>query len=150
MIPDSFKHIINDVYRLEKGLSPDNLNEELRNIAINSPRKQSRICLHNHDDAIVQIMYICHLKGCKVKIHKHILFPEWILFLNAHVNIKYFNKFGKETSKLTIDTSKSNGTKIHYIPHNIFHTIEFLEDSFFLEVKQGPFERSSTKYLSTN
>lgn len=150
MIPNSFKHIINDVYRLDKGLSPDNLHEELRKIALNSPRKQSRICLHNNDESVVQIMYICHLKGCKVKIHKHDLFPEWLIFVNAHVNIKFFNSFGEETDKLCIDTLKSNGSKIHYIPNNIFHTLEFLKDSFFLEIKQGPFEKKDTKYLTIN
>ena len=91
MLPDSFTKIVNDVYRLNESFSPSNLNEELRKIAIYSPRKQSRICLHKKDSDTLHIMYICHLKGCKVKIHKHIEFPEWIIFLKGKSQIIYFN-----------------------------------------------------------
>ena len=146
MLPDSFTKIVNDVYRLNESFSPSNLNEELRKIAIYSPRKQSRICLHKKDSDTLHIMYICHLKGCKVKIHKHIEFPEWIIFLKGKSQIIYFNDEGKELEKILIDTKISNGPIIQLIPKNKYHTLVFEEDSFFLEIKQGPFKKTSTIY----
>ena len=147
MFKDSFTKIINDVYRLNSDLSPKNLDKKLKKIAENSPRKQSRICFHKDDLSKIQIMYICHLKNCKVKIHKHIQYPEWIFFLNAKAQIIYFDQKSVEKKRIAIDTKKNEGFVMHFIPKNIFHTLEFEEDSFFLEIKQGPFDKNSTTYF---
>ena len=144
----SFQKIINDVYRLNNEVSPDDLDKKLKQIALKSKRKQSRICLHKSDDSTIQIMYICHLKDCHVKIHKHLEFPEWIIFLKGKVNVIYFNNDGEKYKNLKIDTKLSNGPVTLFIPKDIFHTLEFDENSFFLEVKQGPFKKNSTKYLN--
>ena len=92
-------------------------------------------------------MYICHLKGCKVKIHKHLDFPEWIIFLKAHSKIIYFDDDGNKLKEFITDTKKSNGPVIHFIPKEQYHTLNFFDDSFFLEVKQGPFNKKATLYL---
>ena len=143
---DSFINIINDVYRLNEDTSPNHLDKELTILAKKSPRKQSRICLHNSNNDPIHIMYICHLKNCKVRIHKHIDFPEWLIFLKAKASIVYFNKDGEELKRIQIDT-ENNSPIFHFIPKDIFHTLKFDDDSFFIEVKQGPFEKESTVYL---
>ena len=143
---DSFTHIINDVYRLNEKTSPNNLDKELTILAKKSVRKQSRICLHQANKDPIHIMYICHLKNCKVRIHKHKDFPEWLIFLKAKANILYFNKDGKETNRIQINT-KNNSPIFHFIPKDIFHTLKFDDDSFFIEVKQGPFNKDATDYL---
>ena len=109
-------------------------------MAICSPRKQSRICLHEDDSDMVQLMYICHLKGCKVKIHKHIEFPEWIIFIKGKLQIIYFNDEGEQLKKLSINTKKSNGPVIQIIPKLQYHKLVFEEDSYFLEVKDTDLE----------
>ena len=147
MIQDSFTKIINDVYRLNSDLSPKNLDKKLKEIAQKSPRKQSRICFHKNDSSNIQMMYICHLKNCEVKIHKHIKYPEWIFFLKAKAKIIYFDQQSVEKNRITIYTNKNEGFVMHYIPKNVFHTLEFDEDSFFLEIKQGPFDKNSTTYF---
>ena len=144
MIPDSFTKIINDVYGLNDYSSPNNLNEILKKIAIDSPRKQSRICLHKDDSDSLQLMYICHLKKCKVRIHKHLDFPEWIIFLKGKSQIIYFNNEGEELKKFMIDTKKDNAPIMRFIPKEQYHTLRFHEDSYFLEIKQGPFKKNST------
>ena len=146
MIPESFDKIINDVYRLNDSSSPDNLNNLLKKIAIASPRKQSRICLHKEDSDKLQLMYICHLKNCQVRIHKHLDFPEWIIFLKGKSQIIYFNNEGEELKRFMIDAKESNSPIIRLIPKNQYHTLKFDEDSYFLEVKQGPFKKDSTIY----
>ena len=73
---NSFTNIINDIYRLNETTSPNHIDKELTNLAIKSERKQSRICLHKSNNDPIHIMYICHLKNCKVRIHKHTDFPE--------------------------------------------------------------------------
>ena len=144
---DYFLKIVNDVYRLTKDNTPDDLELKLKNLALKSTRKQSRVCLHDKDESIVQMMYICHLKDCNVKIHKHLDFPEWILFIKAKARLIYFNDNGEKLKTIKIDTYKSNGSIIQSIPKNKFHTIKFDEDSFFLEIKQGPFNKTNTEYL---
>lgn len=144
----SFSNIINDVYRLTDEISPDNLDNKLIDIALKSKRKQSRICLHKSDEATIQIMYICHLKDCQVRIHKHLEFPEWIIFLKGKARVIYFDDKGEISKKLSIDTYTSNGPITLFIPQDVYHTLEFDENSFFLEVKQGPFKKDSTQYLS--
>ncbi len=144
----AFSNIINDVYRLNDEVSPDNLDNKLKDIALKSKRKQSRICLHKSDEATIQIMYICHLRGCEVRIHKHLEFPEWIIFLKGKVRVIYFDNDGNSSKKLTIDTEISNGPVTLFIPKDIYHTLEFDKDSFFLEVKQGPFKKNYTQYLT--
>ena len=146
MIPNSFTKIINDVFRLNDPLSTNNLNEKLKKIAIDSPRKQSRICLHKGDSDLLQLMYICHLKNCKVRIHKHIDYPEWLIFLKGKSEIIYFNNEGEELKKLMIDTKTDNSPIIRLIPKQQYHTLRFHEDSYFLEIKQGPFKKNSTIY----
>ncbi len=144
---NSFSKIISDVYRFNDETTPDNLNNRLKKIALNSERKQSRICLHKSDDSLIQLMYICHLKDCKVRVHKHTDHPEWLIFLKAKAEIIYYDKKGKKTNRIFIDTKKSNGSKIHFIPIEIFHNMEYQEDSFFIEVKQGPFNKTAMHYL---
>ena len=144
---NSFENIINDVYRLIDNVSPDNLDKRLKEIANKSQRKQSRICLHQNDSDLLHIMYICHLKGCKVKIHKHLEFPEWIIFLKGKSKIIYFDDNGNELKTIKINTEKNNGPIMTFIPKDKFHTLKFFEDSYFLEVKQGPFNIKSTIYL---
>ena len=144
---DPFENIINDVFRLIDNVSPDNLDKRLEMIAHNSNRKQSRICLHKKDSDTLHIMYICHLKGCKVKVHKHLEFPEWIIFLRGKSQIIYFDDNGNKLETIKINTKKSNGPVITFIPKDKFHTLKFSEDSFFLEVKLGPFNKKSTVYL---
>ena len=146
MIPESFNKIINDVYRLNDFSFPNNLNDILKEIAIASPRKQSRICLHKEDSDKLQLMYICHLKNCKVRIHKHLDFPEWIIFLKGKSQIIYFNNEGEELKSSIIDTKENNSPIIRLIPKQQYHTLQFYEDSYFLEVKQGPFNKNSTIY----
>ena len=147
MLEDSFSKIINDVYRLNNDLSPKNLDKKLEGIARRSPRKQSRICFHKDDLSKIQIMYICHLKDCEVKIHKHIQYPEWIFFLKAKAQVIYFDQKLVEKKRITIDTKENEGFVMHFIPKNVFHTLKFEEDSFFLEIKQGPFDKNSTTYF---
>ena len=147
MFEESFTKIINDVYRLNSDYTPQNLDKKLREIAKNSPRKQSRICFHKNDSSNIQIMYICHLKKCEVKIHKHIKYPEWILFLKAKAQVIYFDQQSVEQKRISIDTKKNQGLVMHYIPKNVFHKLDFEEDSFFLEIKQGPFDKNSTTYF---
>ena len=147
MKTDPFQNIINDVYRLVGNTSPNNLDLKLLDIAKQSPRKQSRVCLHKEDSSAVQIMYICHLKNCKVKIHKHIDFPEWIIFINSKSELIYFDNEGNKKENIIIDTFSNKGPIFHLIPKNIWHTLEFKKDSFFLEVKQGPFNKNNTIYL---
>ena len=142
-----FQKIINDVFRLTENTSPNDLDLKLKEIASNSNRKQSRICLHKEDISAVQIMYICHLKNCEVKIHKHKDFPEWIMFINAESNVIYYDKEGVEIKRIYFDTNKSNGPIFHLIPNDVWHKIEFKKDSFFLEIKQGPFNQKNTLYL---
>ena len=147
MFEESFTKIINDVYRLNSDSSPQNLDEKLKEIAKKSPRKQSRICFHENDLSSIQIMYICHLKKCEVKIHKHIKYPEWIFFLKAKAQVIYFDEQSVEKKRIPIDTKKNKGFVMHYIPKNVFHKLDFQEDSFFLEIKQGPFDKNSTIYF---
>ena len=143
---DSLTNIINDVYRLNETTSPNHIDKELTNLALKSERKQSRICLHKTNNDPIHIMYICHLKNCKVRIHKHTDFPEWLIFLKAKANILYFNEDGKELKRIRINT-ENNSPIFHFIPKDIFHTLKFDDDSFFIEVKQGPFNKEATDFL---
>ena len=143
----SFENIINDVYRLNENTSPEYLDKKLIKIAKESVRKQSRICLHKSDKDPIHIMYICHLKDCEVKIHKHLNHPEWLIFLKANTQIIYFDDTGKSFNTIFINTEKSQSPVFHFIPKNLFHTLKFHSDSFFIEVKQGPFNKKETDYL---
>ena len=148
MFEQSLTKIINDVYRLNTDFPPQNLDNKLKEIANKSPRKQSRICFHKNDSSKLQIMYICHLKDCKVKIHKHIKYPEWIVFLKAKAKLIYFDEFGKELNKFVINTEINGSPLLHLIPKDTYHNLKFEQDSYFLEVKQGPFDKKDTNYLS--
>ena len=144
---DPFFKITNDVYRLQDSRTPDQIEGKLRRLAEDSKRKQSRICLHKNDEDLIHIMYICHLKNCHVRIHKHTDNPEWIIFQKANAEIIYYDKNGKQTNKFVIDTKKNGSPIMQFIPKFIFHNLKFKEDSYFLEIKQGPFNKDATKYL---
>ena len=146
---DYFSNVINDVYRLVGSYSPSNLESKLNRLAVKSERKQARVCLHKNDNDLIHLMYICHLKDCKVRIHKHIKYPEWIVFLKAKAKLIYFDEFGKQLNKFVIDTESNGSPLLHLIPKDTYHNLKFEQDSYFLEIKQGPFNKKDTNYLNT-
>ena len=146
---DPFLNIINDVYRLQGTNTPDHIEDKLNKLAKQSNRKQSRICMHQNNNDLIHIMYICHLKKCHVRIHKHTDNPEWIIFHKAKAKLVYYDDNGIELNQIDIDTKYSGSPIIHFIPKGIFHTFLFEEDSYFLEVKQGPFKKNQTIFLDS-
>ena len=145
---DSFVNIINDVYRLKGNFTPEHIENKLNKLAKQSNRRQSRICLHRNDNDHIHLMYICHLKNCQVRIHKHEDHPEWIIFHKAKAKLIYYDKEGKEVNNFNIDTYKNGSPIIHFIPKAVFHNFLFEEDSYFLEVVQGPFDKNQTTFLA--
>ena len=112
-----------------------------------STDNKSRLCLHKNTRSSLHQMIIFHKKNYKVKIHKHLATEESYLLLKGKMKVKFYDKHG--LSKQTV-TLSANSEKLPFfinIPKNTFHNQEFIEDTIFFEIKNGPFRKKNDRFL---
>lgn len=113
----------------------DNLLEGLLAEAGVSPRLRMNIDLRNSGDDGSQRMLNALLPGTAVPIHRHRETSETTVILRGRLFMVFYDDLGGQTERFLLDPSLGNhGVQI---PRGQWHSVEVVEPSVILEMKEG-------------
>lgn len=102
-----------------------------------SPRLRMNFNLHESLDAKAQRLINVLLPGTPLPIHRHRLTAETYVLLRGKMFVVFYGDTGGETERFLLDPALGNyGVQI---PAGQWHTVEVIEPSAILEVKDGPY-----------
>ncbi len=113
----------------------DNLLEGLFAKAKTSPRLRMNMDLRNSGDDGSQRMLNALLPGTAVPIHRHRETSETTVILRGRLFMVFYDDLGGQTDRFLLDPSLGNyGVQI---PRGQWHSVEVVEPSVILEMKEG-------------
>lgn len=102
-----------------------------------SPRKRMNFNLHDSHDAKAQRLINVLLPGTEMPVHRHTHSSETFIILRGRLDVMFYNDAGEETERFRLDASIGNfGLQI---PLGQWHSIDVLEPTAIIEVKDGPY-----------
>lgn len=118
-----------------------NINDELLDAitaeAAQSPRLRMNFNLHESLDAKAQRLINVLLPGTVLPIHRHHTTAETYVLLRGRMYVIFCDETGRPIERHLLDPAAGN-YGVH-IPRNQWHTVQVLEPSAILEVKDGPY-----------
>lgn len=115
----------------------DNLLDKVTAEAEKSPRLRMNYNLHESLEAKAQRLLNVLLPGTPLPIHRHRHTAETYALLRGRMFVVFFNDLGEQTQRFLLDPRIGNyGVNI---PAGQWHTVEVIEPSAILEVKDGPY-----------
>ena len=106
-----------------------------------SPRKRMNFDLRTSADDTSQRMLNALLPGTIVPIHRHPKSDETVVALKGRLDEIFFDEEGNETGRVQL--CPAEGTCGVQIPIGTWHTVEVLEPSVIMEVKDGAYQPMS-------
>ncbi len=102
-----------------------------------SPRLRMNYNLHESLDAKAQRLINVLLPGTPLPVHRHRHTAETYVILRGKMFVVFYNNLGAQTERFLLDPTQGNyGVQI---PKGQWHTVEVIEPSAILEVKDGPY-----------
>ncbi len=102
-----------------------------------SPRLRMNYNLHESLDAKAQRLINVLLPGTPLPIHRHEHTAETYVLLRGKMFVVFYDDLGGQIERFLLDPTIGNyGVQI---PKGQWHTVEVIEPSAILEVKDGPY-----------
>ncbi len=102
-----------------------------------SPRLRMNYNLHESLDAKAQRLINVLLPGTPLPIHRHKHTAETYVLLRGKMFVVFYDDLGGQIERFLLDPTQGNyGVQI---PQGQWHTVEVIEPSAILEVKDGPY-----------
>lgn len=115
----------------------DELLDKITTEAEASPRLRMNFNLHESLDAKAQRLINILLPGTILPIHRHRHTAETYVLLRGKMFVVFYDDMGAQIVRYLLDSTISNyGVQI---PKGQWHTVEVIEPSAILEVKDGPY-----------
>lgn len=115
----------------------DELLDEITEKAQKSPRLRMNMDLRNSSEDKSQRMLNVLLPGTVVPIHRHRGTSETTMIVRGKLFMVFYDDLGGQTERYLLDPATGNyGVQI---PKGQWHTVEVIEPSAILEVKDGPY-----------
>ena len=112
-----------------------------------SPKRQSRICMHDSPQAPVHEMIIAHMQGFYVRPHRHLQKAEGYIVVQGNADLLTFDDDGQITSVTSLGAP--GGTAPYYLrmPTRTWHGLVVRSACVvFHEVSQGPFDPTLSQF----
>lgn len=115
----------------------DKLLDEILEKAKECPRLRMNMDLRNSDEDKSQRMLNVLLPGTVVPIHRHRETSETTMIVRGKLFMVFYDDLGGQTERYLLDPTIGNyGVQI---PKGQWHSVEVIEPSAILEVKDGPY-----------
>jgi len=115
----------------------DELLDKVTTEAEASPRLRMNYNLHDSLDAKAQRLINVLLPGTPLPVHRHRHTAETYVILRGKMFVVFYNDLGAQVERFLLDPTIGNyGVNI---PIGQWHTVEVIEPSAILEVKDGPY-----------
>jgi cupin fold WbuC family metalloprotein len=123
---------------------PENLFEELIEVASNHESHKARLCLHPNPEEKMQVTYLAFKAPYADRVHKHPHRPEVLIPLSGIAIHSTFDDRGEIIASQTMDGAKP----ISYsTPSGVWHSLKIVSESFvMIEIGVGPFMSTSTMH----
>ena len=115
----------------------DALLNELEARAMQSPRLRMNLNLHDTLDAKAQRLLNALEPGTVIPIHRHRHTAETYAVLHGRMFVVFYDSMGGAVERFLLDP-KAGKYGIH-IPAGQWHSVEVIDRSVILEVKDGPY-----------
>lgn len=115
----------------------DELLDEITEKAQKSPRLRMNMDLRNSSEDKSQRMLNVLLPGTVVPIHRHRGTSETTMIVRGKLFMVFYDDLGGQTERYLLDPA--TGYYGVQIPKGQWHTVEVIEPSAILEVKDGPY-----------
>ena len=102
--------------------------EELKRLAMLTPRKRIRLCTHRNPSDSLHEMFIIHTKDTIVPPHKHIGKTESFSILEGRVDVILFHDDGKVHETIRMGDPASGLPFYYRLADPIFHTLNIHSD----------------------
>lgn len=111
--------------------------DEIQDKAKESPRFRMNMDLRNSCEDKSQRMLNALLPGTIVPIHRHRETSETTMIIHGKLFMVFYDDLGAQIERFLLDPTIGNyGVQI---PKGQWHTVEVIEPSAILEVKDGPY-----------
>jgi cupin fold WbuC family metalloprotein len=118
----------------------------LKDSALASERRRSRLCFHADQSAKQQEMLIVMHRSSYVRPHRHKGKAETLTIVEGSCDAVLFNPSGKVTDVIAMSPAAEGGSFFYRMPDGQFHTLIFKSEWLvFLETTIGPFDRAMTE-----
>ncbi len=115
----------------------DELLDRVTAKAKESPRLRMNYNLHESLDAKAQRLINVLLPGTPLPIHRHMHTAETYVLLRGKMFVVFYDDLGGQIERFLLNPAQGNyGVQI---PKGQWHTVEVIEPSAILEVKDGPY-----------
>lgn len=116
--------------------------EKLKDLALKSPLRRSRFCLHRTDDDLLHEMVIALSKDCTFRPHKHEAKSESYHMIEGHMVFIMFSDSGVPTQAILLAPHRQNGVVSFRISDPIYHAVIPLDEVVvYQETTTGPFKK---------
>ena len=115
----------------------DALLNELEARAMQSPRLRMNLNLHDTLDAKAQRLLNALVPGTVIPIHRHRHTAETYVLLRGRMFVVFYDSMGGAVERFLLDP-EAGKYGIH-IPAGQWHSVEVIDRSVILEVKDGPY-----------
>ncbi len=121
----------------------------LKKLAMESPLRRSRICLHEDRTDPLHEMIIAFCQDSYVAPHRHHQKTESFHLIEGQVMIVTFDDAGAPTYRITLGDPASGKPPIYRLNRKLWHTVIPLTEFVILhETTNGPFVRHETDYAA--
>jgi cupin fold WbuC family metalloprotein len=116
--------------------------ERLKTVALQSPLRRSRLCLHQSEDDNLHEMIIAVARDCLFPPHRHISKVESYHMIQGRMVLIIFDDHGAPLRAMVLAPPGQDGVICYRLGKPLFHAILPLDDVVvFHEVTNGPFRR---------
>jgi len=117
--------------------------EQLKQIAMASPMKRARVCLHRSDDDQVHEMIIALARDCLFQPHRHPFKSESFHMIFGRLIVVLFKNDGTPMRSLLLSPPGQGGVICYRLCVPTFHAVFPLDEVVvFHEVTNGPFVKN--------
>ena len=136
------------IFNTNKSISLTGRNiEQLVRAAEKNSRNRIRFCVHQTEDEPLHQMFIVHPRYAYVRPHMHVEKSESILILDGDLDYIIFDERGNIKERLQMGAYNSGKHFFQRTGPEIIHTLLIHSEWLvFLELIEGPFVKTETKY----
>lgn len=107
---------------------------------------QARVCFHENNASLLQVMLVYHSIQHNVRRHFHPDKDEYLQIIRGSVSVRIYSEDQDCASTITLSADSGHGPDdfLCFVQRGVFHDVVINEDAYFLEVTTGPFLECST------
>jgi len=107
---------------------------------------QARVCFHEKNASLLQVMLVYHSMQHNVRRHLHPDKDEYLQIIKGSVSIRIYGKDQDVVKSISLSTDSETGSDdfLCFVQRGVLHDVVINEDAYFLEVTTGPFHEHST------